>query len=174
LPLPAKGSSKRPLALAVNLTRALGSAGVIIGAVLLILVGISSPVLADIVLHMILAIIFLLYIGPGVALVVLSFPLERRKMWGAITVLVIAGLQVPLLLFVMVRSAMEGVSDPLYLAINIGLPAAVCVMAVVTIVYLAMAMPYLRAVARARQVGFEPVIPAVSSVQRPGSVGPPQ
>src|SRR5438552_1195529 len=120
--LPAKGDPRRPLASAVLLTRTLGASSIALAALLLMLAAGSSPVMLGMVMVVLLLSVGVMLGLPGLACIAISFALERRRTWAAITILVIAGLQLPLLFVTAVRAMRASEGDVVALLVLAGLP----------------------------------------------------
>jgi hypothetical protein len=148
-------SSARPLSYVVSLTRALGIVSIVVGVFFFMLLAVYAPLLFAIVYRVVLVFILGGYIVPGIVMIGLSFPLQRRKIWAAITLLVIQGFQVLPLLFTMLQA---GGGTRSWILINAGLPAIIVVFAIITIIVLAKALPLVRDGVELRQMGFDPIL----------------
>ena len=151
-----KGDPK--LALALFATRASGSLNISAAAILLTIVGISAPVMYDVDFVIMLSLFGGSLFLPGVVYIGLSFPLERRRKWAAITLLVIEGLQLPLLLLWLIRVLVSIWQQFLgTLAVSLILAVLLCTAGVLAIIFIARALPTLRLGGMQRRTGFEPI-----------------
>src|SRR5947209_6099921 len=101
--LPAKGNPRRPLALAVMFTRLLGSACIVAMVLLLFLLASASPVIEFFTWWTIVIVLGLVLFVPAALYISFSFPLERKRKWAAVTLLVIASLQAVFMTFQLIR-----------------------------------------------------------------------
>src|SRR5205823_2493668 len=89
---------------------------------------------------------------PGVSSLGFSFPLERRRTWAAITLLVINALHIALLFLAFIRALLGSLwLDAAVLLLLFGSGA-------LAIIFIAMAMPTLRTGGKPRPTGFEPIM----------------
>lgn len=162
------------MAIAVILSRWLGALNILIGVVLVMIVGLSGTGVLEVTTYWtFLATTFVVYLGPGAAILFISFPLERRKHWAPVVMLTIVGADILLSLLVAIL-ALRSSPNTSEMILLVAIPSIICALAIATTFYVARSLRHLRILAQQRRVGFEPVLPTVPSVPSPGSVGPPR